>query len=354
LAEATVCVSGGPCNQGAVSIAVDSDALAQHRVEVVEPAADNARFLVGCGEGQLDETIVIVDPDSLRRLAPDRVGEIWVRGSNIAKGYWNRADETEQTFCARLSDSGEGPYLRTGDLGFLHDSQLYITGRIKDLIIVRGRNHYPHDIELTAERSHPDLRPGCGAAFSRAVDEVEEVVLVQETRDGENLDYPTIAGAIRRAVSAVHGITPQVVVLVPPRAVLKTSSGKIARRACRDAFHLRDLPTLFESTVRSSRDPVDDCLSCNATLPSGARYIPDSLPGEVAIVIEEILAEKADPAALNAKLIEDYGANSMEIVDIVAGLERHFKITIPNNVIEKLVTFGDLVAYVSTQLPVDS
>jgi acyl carrier protein len=354
LAEATVCVSGGPCNRGAISIAVDSDALAQHRVEVVQLTASKARFLVACGEPQLDEETVIVDPDSFQRLRPDRVGEIWVRGPNVAKGYWNRPDETEQTFCAQLSDWGEGPYLRTGDLGFLRDGQLYITGRLKDLIIVRGRNHYPQDIELTMEKSHPDLRPGCGAAFSHAVGDAEELVLVQETRDGETLNYAAIADTILRAVAEAHGMVPQRVVLVPPRAVFKTSSGKIARRACREALRLRELPVLFESTVRTIADPADGRVVGEVNLADGAVCDPGALPSEVADVLEEILAEKADPSAFNARLIEDYGVNSLEILDIIERLERRFKLRIPTNDIEKLVTFGDLVAYVSTRLPADS
>ena len=204
---------------------VDADQLAQHHVKSAQPGARNARCLVACGEKQVDEQILIVDPVSLRRLPPDEIGEIRVRGPHIAKGYWNRPDETERTFRARLSD--EGPFLRTGDLGFLREDQLYVTGRIKDLIIVRGRNHYPHDVELTAERSHPALRPGCGAAFSRRLDQSDELVLLQELRRADDLDFDKITAAIRGAIAATHGITPQVIALVPAGAILKTSSGKI-------------------------------------------------------------------------------------------------------------------------------
>jgi acyl-CoA synthetase (AMP-forming)/AMP-acid ligase II len=246
LAEATVCVSGGPSDRGATSLAVDSDAIAQHHVDVVELGASNARSLVACGEKQLDEEIVIVDPDSRTPLPPDRVGEIWVRGPNIAKGYWNRPSETVATFCARLSDTGDGPFLRTGDLGFLRDRQLYITGRMKDVIIIRGRNHYPQDIELTVEQSHPDVRPGCCAAFSESQTDGDRLILLVEIRISESINHFAIAAAIRQEVASKHGIAPQSIALVVPRTVLKTSSGKVARSACRDGYCRRTLPIEYE------------------------------------------------------------------------------------------------------------
>ncbi len=147
--------------RGAVVLAVDPDALEQHRVEVVPDSADRLQLLVASGSAQLDEVIKIVDPETLCPLAADRIGEIWVRGSNIASGYWAQPDETSAVFNAYLAGTTDGPYLRTGDLGFVREGQLFVTGRIKDLILIRGRNFYPQDIELTVETSHSDLRQGC-------------------------------------------------------------------------------------------------------------------------------------------------------------------------------------------------
>ena len=127
-----------------------------------------------------DTKIVIVHPESLTPCAPDEVGEIWVSGPSVAQGYWNRPEETERTFRAYLAETGEGPFLRTGDLGFLKDGELFVTGRLKDLIIISGRNLYPHDIELTVEQSHPALRPGCCAAFSVDVADEEHLIIVAE------------------------------------------------------------------------------------------------------------------------------------------------------------------------------
>ncbi|MEG5061534.1 AMP-binding protein [Microcoleus sp. A2-D2] len=122
----------------------------------------------------------MVNPESLTQCQPHEVGEIWVAGETVARGYWNRPEETEKTFQAYLSDTSEGPFLRTGDLGFLRDGELFVTGRLKDLIIIRGRNFYPQDIERTADRSHPSLRQGAIAAFSVEADGEEQLIIVQE------------------------------------------------------------------------------------------------------------------------------------------------------------------------------
>src|ERR1044071_5083136 len=136
-------------------------------------------------------------------------------GSSVAQGYWNRPEQTEQTFHAYVLTSGEGPFLRTGDLGFLKDGELFVTGRLKDLIIIRGRNHYPQDIELTVERSHPALRPGCGAAFSLNVNDEERLVVVQEVeREHRNTPVDDMAAAVRKAVAEHHELQVYAVVLL--------------------------------------------------------------------------------------------------------------------------------------------
>ena len=156
----------------------------------------------------------------------------------VAHGYWQRPRETAETFAARLADTGEGPFLRTGDLGFRHDGELFITGRLKDLVIIRGMNHYPQDIELTVERCHPALRPSCGAAFALERDGEERLVIAQEVERTalRHLDAGEVARAIRTAVAREHDITVDAVALLRPASIPKTSSGKIQRRACRREF----------------------------------------------------------------------------------------------------------------------
>ncbi len=237
MAEATLFVSGGRRTDPPVSISVNSNALIYHRIQK-HFASDDQKIFVSCGRAMGAEKIIIVDPET-QVVCPDGVvGEIWITGPNVAKGYWNKPEETEEKFRAYLADTGQGPFLRTGDLGFIDRNELYITGRIKDMIIIRGLNHYPQDIETSAEKSHPDIRPGCGAAFSIHADGEEQVVLVYEVKQ-ENISNATadeIIRHIRQAVSASESISLHAVWLLKPKTIPKTSSGKIQRYACREGF----------------------------------------------------------------------------------------------------------------------
>ena len=190
LAEATLIVSGHSDGGAPFTPAVLAEELQRNRIKPAEEGAAGSRVLVGCGGIAPDLKVVIVDPETLAPCASDRVGEIWVSGPSVARGYWRKPAETEQTFGAHLA-TGEGPFLRTGDLGFLDRGQLFVTGRLKDLIIIRGSNHYPQDLEHTVERSHRALRPACGAAFSIDVDGAERLVIVQEVNDRASVPTKT-------------------------------------------------------------------------------------------------------------------------------------------------------------------
>jgi acyl-CoA synthetase (AMP-forming)/AMP-acid ligase II len=198
-------------------------------------------------------------------LGGETVGEIWIRGGNVAKGYWQNPEATKETFAARTA-RGEGPYLRSGDLGFLRGGELFVTGRLKDLIIIRGKNHYPQDIERTVESSYPSLRQGCSAAFSiHAAGEERLVVVAEVDRShgvAEGKEPPGLAplgpdrvlpfapasiiGAIRAAVSGLHGVPVFAVALVSAKTIAKTSSGKIQRHECRRAFEDGTLEVLAD------------------------------------------------------------------------------------------------------------
>jgi acyl-CoA synthetase (AMP-forming)/AMP-acid ligase II len=235
LAEATLIVSGGYAWDAPKIRAVEPEILTAGHISPADATASNARYLVGCGTALPDERLVIVDPETLARCEAGEVGEIWVNSPSVAQGYWQQADATKNTFGARLHDPDEGPFLRTGDLGFVSEGELFVTGRLKDMIIVRGVNHYPHDIEFTVEQSYPDLRPGCGAAFAVERPSGEELVIVQEIERGTHGDLPAIFAAIHRAVTEEHDVQPSAMLLVKAGAIPKTSSGKIRRLACRDA-----------------------------------------------------------------------------------------------------------------------
>jgi acyl-CoA synthetase (AMP-forming)/AMP-acid ligase II/acyl carrier protein len=235
LAEATLIVSGGLRAASPVFRVVSGRALDENRV--APPADGDARMLVGSGHTMPGQRIIIVDPESLTLCSPDEIGEIWVSGPSVAQGYWNKPEETERTFRAYLADTGEGPFLRTGDLGFVRDDELFVTGRLKDLIIIRGRNHYPQDIELTVEQSHVALQLGCGAAFSVDVADEERLVVVQELkRTCRKADTHKVIQAVRQAVAKVHGLQVYAVQLLRPMSIPRTSSGKVQRYLCRSGF----------------------------------------------------------------------------------------------------------------------
>ncbi len=243
LAEATLFVSGGPLGAPPVVLSLEKAALEEGRVVPCEGGAPGGRRLVGSGCTWPEAEIAIVDPKTRERCPEDRVGEIWVSGPGVAKGYWRHPEDTVDTFWAHIVGYPGRAYLRTGDLGFLCDGQLVITSRLKDLIIVDGRNHAPQDLELTAGQSHASLRPHGTAAFAVDLDGTgddrtgERIVLVCEVeRQQSGADAGDVAAAIRRAIAEEHELAVHAVVLIKPGALPRTSSGKVQRRACREAF----------------------------------------------------------------------------------------------------------------------
>lgn len=238
MAETTLFVSGGIKSQSPVIEAVDKLALLENSAVTINCQHPNAQLLVGCGHAWLSEKIVIVNPESLTECRDGEIGEIWVSSDSVAQGYWNRPEQTEETFKAYLADTQVGLFLRTGDLGFLLAGELFITGRLKDLIIVQGRNHYPQDIESTVEKSHLGLRQGCGAVFSVEIAGQERLVVVQEVERSylRKLDSPEVIEQIIRSVAEEHQLDVYAVALLKTASIPKTSSGKIQRIACRTAF----------------------------------------------------------------------------------------------------------------------
>ena len=238
LAEATLLVATRRQGRLPAACVCDAEALQRHSVVEADPLRPAAprRAVVSCGAPIGVTEVVIVDADTLAPRADTEVGEICISSPGLALGYWHRAEATAHTFGAYVA--GKGPYLRTGDLGFLKDGELYVTGRIKDVIIIRGRNHDPHDIEMTVARSHAVLRAGRAAAFGVPVKGVERLVVVQELRRPHLLptERDELIGSIREAVSEQHEIQVHEVKLVRPGTLPKTSSGKIQRGVCRELF----------------------------------------------------------------------------------------------------------------------
>jgi acyl-CoA synthetase (AMP-forming)/AMP-acid ligase II len=235
LAEATLLVSGGRRGAGVVGRQVSRGALAGGHVAAATP--DDCQSLIGCGRELVGERIAIVDPQTCERRAANRVGEIWVDGPNVTKGYWQNAEATAATFQARIMGEAGQSWLRTGDLGFVDDDgELFVTGRIKDVIIIRGMNHYPQDIESTVQGVHPALSRNCGAAFvAEDANGRERLVIVQEVERTfrRQIDASELVASIREAVVEEHEINVDEMVFIAPGTLPKTTSGKVQRRLTR-------------------------------------------------------------------------------------------------------------------------
>jgi acyl-CoA synthetase (AMP-forming)/AMP-acid ligase II/acyl carrier protein len=248
LAEATLKVCSVQNSHSPTIYTVDSTALEQNRIVEASRHSERSKALIGCGSPLLDTKVIIVDPDSLTQCSLNQVGEIWVSSSSVAQGYWNRVEDTNKTFQAYLADTKEGPFLRTGDLGFFYKGELFVTGRIKDMIIIRGRNYYPQDIELTAEQSHPALRSGFSASFFIEVNDSERLVIALEVKRDclRSLNVDEVIHAIRQSVAEQHELELYAIVLLKTASIPKTSSGKIQRHACRVNFETGSLDVVGE------------------------------------------------------------------------------------------------------------
>ncbi|HIK08929.1 MAG TPA: fatty acyl-AMP ligase [Oscillatoriaceae cyanobacterium M33_DOE_052] len=242
MAEATLLVSGGLRTEIPQVQYVEGAALEENRVVPAVPGAQGTRSVVSCGRTWEGQKVVIVHPETRIPVNTGQVGEIWVSGEGLGKGYWQQPEETEKTFHAYLAADAHnlpnGPYLRTGDLGFLLDEDLFITGRLKNTIVIWGRNHYPQNIEHTAENSHPALRPSCSAAFAVEIDGEERLVVALEVERTHlrQLDADAVVECVRQALKKEYDLEVSAVLLLKTATIPKTSSGKIQRLACRDKF----------------------------------------------------------------------------------------------------------------------
>ncbi|HWU91333.1 MAG TPA: hypothetical protein VN253_28900, partial [Kofleriaceae bacterium] len=212
-----------------------------------EPVAAGIE-VTACGRPGRGQTVRIVAPDTRVPCAEGQIGEVWLRGPSTACGYLNKPQQTAEVFGATLADGDGTPYLRTGDLGFLSAGTLYLTGRLKDVVIINGRNHYPHDLEATAASAHPWLRPNCGVAFSVERDEQERLVLVYEVlSEFEPAKAQQLAVAVGEAISRAHGLKLYDLVLVGTHTVPKTTSGKLQRLLCRTLYETGKLSRIAET-----------------------------------------------------------------------------------------------------------
>jgi acyl-CoA synthetase (AMP-forming)/AMP-acid ligase II len=254
LAEATLMVSGPRRGSGATIQSFHDTALNENHVEPMPGGNGQTRRMVACGSPVDTMRVVIVNSKTHTEAAPNCVGEIWVAGPSVGLGYWHNPSLTNRSFNAYLSDTGEGPFLRTGDLGFMSDGQLYIAGRREDLIIIRGQNRYPQDIEATDRKSHPLLEVGYGAAFVADDHGSQRLVLVHEVKHDGKTDFKPVLDAIRHAVLEEHDLALDTIILVRSGTIPKTSSGKVQRHVCRATFLAGEFKALAEHRNSKSQD----------------------------------------------------------------------------------------------------
>ena len=388
LAEATLIVSGGLVARPPVIRSFDAEALSNRRVVEVKADSPGARTLVGCGENLPDQQIVIADPETKTVCFPGRIGEIWVTGPSMAQGYWRQPETTEATFRAYLKDTGEGPFLRTGDMGFLLNGELFIAGRLKDLIIVRGVNYYPQDIELTVQRAHPRLRADCGAAFTVEKGDRELLVVATEVERHKHGHFDEVFEAIRRTVAVEHDLIVDAIVLLRAGSVPKTSSGKIQRHACRNGYVDGTLDIVGRWEADASQEPSDispppaltteplELVEARQDAAAGSETgdqtapaagsaagqpvaaVPprgDGVPRKVQVaqvVVEEVrrvAKERAAGMTLDSPIAEA-GLDSLERMEILATLEERFGGRFPQDILIELETTRQVIAAVEKYL----
>ncbi len=235
LAEGTLFATGGTFQTGARILSVAKEALEQGRL--IPADLGPTQQLVSVGHAWLDQQAYIVHPETQIRCPEKQVGEIWLKGPSVAQGYWNAPTQTQTQFHAYLAN-GDGPFFRTGDLGAMYAGELYITGRMKDLIILRGRNLYPDDLESAAESAHEALKVTSSAAFSVEMGDEEALILVQEIERSalRNLDLETLFTAICQALFKQFTLLPHTIVLLMPHRLPKTTSGKVQRQKTKALF----------------------------------------------------------------------------------------------------------------------
>lgn len=385
LAESTLMVTGGMKFEAPVIRSFDTVALeAGAALAKTDAEAEaGARRLVGSGRELDGQDVLIVDPQTCEALPPGRVGEIWVSGPSVAQGYWNRPEETQATFGAMLAQGepvatqqsvskwrpNPGPYLRTGDLGFFDDGELFVTGRLKDLIIIRGRNHYPQDIERSVEEASGLIRAGSVAAFAVDVEERERVVVVAEVERGRRdaADLADAFDAIRRRLATGHELAVEAIVLVRPNSIPKTSSGKIQRHAARRQFLDGSLEVIeqhvawlapAQPAAAAPSAPDQPRLARMRPVGEAARsHRPDrELPQEIVQTVFEhvrrIAKERAGSLTLDTNIVE-LGLDSLERMEIVASLEEAFGARFPEQVLPQIETCREVTEAIIDHMPVD-
>jgi acyl transferase domain-containing protein/acyl-CoA synthetase (AMP-forming)/AMP-acid ligase II/SAM-dependent methyltransferase/acyl carrier protein len=362
MAETTLFTTGGDKNQLPVIQGVKAEELKQNLVVENDISSPLSRVFVGVGRPYMDTTVMIVNPESLTPSKQSEVGEIWISGGSVASGYWNRPQATQETFQSALKDGEEGCFLRTGDLGFLSNGELFVTGRLKDVIIISGRNHYPQDVELTVENSHPALRSNCSAAFAIEMQTGECLVIACEVERTHlrHLNTLEIVRAIQIAVSTEHELEVYGVVLLKTGSIPKTSSGKIQRQACKLGFLEKSLNVVeeWQKTLESHQKINNSNLQQNSLSQNDALQNSSKSVEEIQAWLAQKLAEilQLSPEQIDFKQpLAVYGLSSVKAASIAAELEKWLGMTVAPTIVYDYPTIQALSDYLApTIAPIKS
>ena len=352
MAEATLFVTGTPSGRGAKVIEASTDSLSKGRIEAANSAKDErpSSDLVSCGVLASQTEVRIVDPKTITECADGHVGEIWVRSPSVAKGYWNKPSFSESVFKAVIKGGESGQeYLRTGDLGAMVDGELYVTGRIKELIIVAGRNHYPQDIERSLQNANPGFRKGCGAAFAVTENGKEHLVIMQEVSGaaGDQADFQQLAAMGSRAVKTGHGITPKTIVLIDSGKLPKTSSGKIQRTEAKKLF---ENGNFAPKCVWESEEQVKPVSS---PIHTEAQTDPQDWKDELQREIQQWVSDRlnVEPHHIDLDVtFSELGVDSVEAVELVDRLQDRIERTIPATELLRYPTVKALIEHFASEL----
>lgn len=347
LAENTLIVCGHKNFKASDIKHLDKKAFEQHKVVEVSPS-DSTLSIVSCGPNIADQKIIIVNPENFAELPSDEVGEIWISGPSVAQGYWNKPDKNEEIFAA-FTNLKKGPFLRTGDLGFIENGNLFIAGRLKDLIIVRGAKHYPHDIEFSIEKADLPLRLGCGAAFSVPLDSEEGLVVSWEVDQPkmEGTSYEEVFQKIREVLAQNHEIKTHAIVLLKKGHLPKTSSGKIQRSAAKEAFLKNTFKTLAEW-----KEQVQKISNTQTVLAQTSQFENSENFSRIEIWLMEKLSEKIHVPVTEidpSKPFSFYGLDSKEAVGVSGELEAWLGKSLPPTLLWQYPNIHSLAQFLSGQ-----
>ena len=377
LAEATLFVSGGPATRLPNVMEIDGSALERNVVKRRSPATTQSNKIVGCGRAWLDTRVEIVNPETAAACGPEEIGEVWVAGRSVARGYWQRGAETAETFHAYMADTAEGPFMRTGDLGFLRDGELFITGRLKDMIIIRGRNIYPQDIERAVEGAIEFVKPNTCAAFSIGADGDEALAVVIEADralvravarrnkereslgadvnpayvGGPSAEAERLVSRIRRAVAEEYEIQVREVIFVMPGSFPRTTSGKVQRSACRSKMLKGELEEVYStSTGRQYEAPR---VAQSPLAKETPRQDDEKAAGLKSLIQERVLAVLRNELKLTVDRIDydtpltSLGVDSLGMVTIAVDLEEKTGKEISGDTLYENQTINEIAAYLA-------